>query len=151
MINTKWNGKCRSIVGCISVILAVNLVEATLSDSYEMSEGEMVAIQLNIYGQTKWKTSIEQNDAPFLAHYNKEDDYIVVQIYGATDKIQPARDMIDLLRRLLDKDFIPWVKNVHDVDMIPNDVKFIYRNRTEEGMRQILYWQNGKFIFPVNE
>lgn len=151
MLNFNDRGKYISIIGCIVFVFAMNLAEATLSDTYEMPEGDMVALQLNIYGQTKWKTITEQHDAPFFAYYNRTDDYIVVQIYGAKDKVQPARDMIDLLRKLLDKDFIPSIKNIHSIDMIPNDVKIIYRNRTEEGMRQILYWQNGKYIFPTDE
>lgn len=151
MIRFNNSIKIMSFICCIIFIFTINSAEATLTDTYELAEGDMVAIQLNIYGQTKWKTIIDQHDAPFFAYYNRTDDYIVVQIYGAKDKVQPARDMIELLRKLLDKDFIPSIKNIHDIEMIPNDIKIIYRNRTEEGMRQILYWQNGKFIFPTNE
>jgi hypothetical protein len=141
----------RPIILCIILVFAVNFASAALSDTYEMSEGDMAAMQLSLYGQSKWKSIVEQYDAPFLAYYNRTDDRIVVQIYGTKDKVQPARDMIDLLRKLLDKDFIPSLKNIQNIDLIPNDIKLIYRNRTEEGMREILYWENGKFIFPINE
>ncbi|MGB3340472.1 MAG: hypothetical protein WBB37_03210 [bacterium] len=151
MISLNQGKKYGPIISCIILVFAINVAAAALSDTYEMSDGDMAAMQLNLYGQSKWKSIIEQYDAPFLAYYNRTDDRIVVQIYGTKDKVQPARDMIDLLRKLLDKDFIPSLKNIQNIDLIPNDIKLIYRNRTEEGMREILYWENGKFIFPINE
>jgi len=129
----------------------MNFAGAALSDTYEMSEGDMAAMQLNLYGQSKWKSIIEQYDAPFLAYYNRSDDRIVVQIYGSKDKIESARNVIDAMRKLFDNDFIPSIKNIQSIDLIPNDIKIIYRNRTEEGMREILYWQNGSFVFPINK
>lgn len=151
MILFNQGNKYGPIISCIILVSAINVAAAVLSDTYEMSDGDMAAMQLNLYGQSKWKSIIEQYDAPFLAYYNRIDDRIVVQIYGTKDKVQPARDMIDLLRRLLDNDFIPSLKNIQNIDLIPSDIKLIYRNRTEEGMREILYWQNGKFVFPINE
>jgi hypothetical protein len=151
MMRFNQGNEYRPIISCIILVFAVNFASAALSDTYEMSEGDMAAMQLSLYGQSKWKSIVEQYDAPFLAYYNRTDDKIVIQIYGSTDKVESARNVIDWIRKLLDEDFIPSIKNIQDIDLIPNDITIIYRNRTEEGMRKILYWQNGKFIFPINE
>lgn len=151
MTHLKQMKTYRSVMTCIIFVLSVNIGAAALSDAYELSEGDMTAIQLNLYGQSKWKSYVEQYDVPFLAYYNQNDNKIVIQIYGSKDKVQPARDAIDLIRKLLDQDFIPSLKNIQNIELIPGDIKLIYRNRTEEGMREILYWENGKFIFPINE
>jgi hypothetical protein len=132
-------------------IAGINIASAALSDTYELSEGDMAALQLNIYGQSKWRSAVEQYDAPFLAYYSETDGNITIQIFGSQDKVESARNVIDWMRGLLDKDFIPSMKNNHGIDMIMNDIKIIYRNRTEEGMRKILNWQHGKYVFPINE
>jgi len=133
------------------LFLTVDMGSAALSDTYELSEGDMVAIQLNFYSLSKWKTIIEQYDAPFLAYYDQANDRIIIQIYGTKERVEDAKQMIDQVRKLLANDFIPYLKNIHEIDMNTNDIRVIYRNRTEEGMRKILIWEHGKFKFPINE
>ena len=135
---------------CIFIFFIVNLSSAALSDTYELSEGDLVAIQLNAHSQSKWQDIIEQYDAPFLAYYDQTDDIVVIQVYGTKDRIDAAKDMIDQVRKLLVNDFIPYLKNIHEIDMNTNDIRMIYRNRTEEGMRKILIWEYGKFLFPTD-
>jgi len=135
---------------CIFIFFIVNLSSAALSDTYELSEGDLVAIQLNAHSQSKWQDIIEQYDAPFHAYYDQTDDIVVIQVYGTKDRIDAAKDMIDQVRKLLVNDFIPYLKNIHEIDMNTNDIRMIYRNRTEEGMRKILIWEYGKFLFPTD-
>ncbi len=151
MINLNRSNNYKQIISCVILVLAIDFAVAALTDTYEMSEGDMAAMQLNLYGQSKWKSIVEQYDAPYLAYYSRTDNELVVQIYGSKDKVESARNVIDWMNKLLDKDFIPSMKNIHNIDLVPNDIKIIYRNRTEEGMRKILYWQHGKFVFPINE
>lgn len=136
---------------CIFIFFIVNLSSAALSDTYELSEGDLVAIQLNAHSQSKWQDIIEQYDAPFLAYYDQANDRIIIQIYGTKERVEDAKQMIDRVRKLLVNDFIPYLKNIHEIDMNTNDIRMIYRNRTEEGMRKILIWEHGKFKFPINE
>jgi len=146
------SSKSGGLMICIFIFFIVNLSSAALSDTYELSEGDMVAIQLNFYSLSKWQTIIEQYDAPFHAYYDRTDDKVVIQIYGTEDRIDAAKDMIDRVRKLLDNDFIPYLKNNQEIDLKPNnDVRIVYRNRIEEGFMKILIWEHGKFKFPINK
>jgi len=140
------------IICAFMLFLTVDMGSAALSDTYEFSQGDMAAIQLNFYSLSKWKTIIERYDAPFHAYYDQADDIVVIQIYGTEDRVDAARGMIDQLRDLLDNDFVPYLRNNQEIDLKPNgDVRIIYRNRTEEGFRRILIWEYGKFRFPSKE
>lgn len=140
------------IVCAVLLLIVVNFSSAALSDTYKLSEGDMVAIQLNFYSLSKWQTFIEQYDVPFHAYYDRTDDKVVIQVYGTEDRIDAAKDMIDRVRNLLDNDFIPYLKNNQEIDLKPNnDVRIVYRNRIEEGFMKILIWEHGKFRFPINK
>lgn len=142
----------RLMICAFMLFLAVDMGPAVLSDTYEFSQGDMAAIQLNFYSLSKWKTIIERYDVPFHAYYDQTDDIVVIQIYGTEDRVDAAREMIDQLRGLLDNDFVPYLRNNQEIDLKPNgDVRIIYCNRTEEGFRRILIWEYGKFRFPSKE
>ncbi len=140
------------MVSSFILFLTVVMGFAVLSDTYEFSQGDMAAIQLNFYSLSKWKNVIEQHNAPLHAYFDKADDIVIIQIYGTEDRVDAAREMINQLRDLLDNDFIPYLRNNQEIDLKPNkDVRIIYRNRTEEGFRKILIWEYGKFRFPSKE
>lgn len=140
------------IVYAVLLLIVVNFSFASLSDTYKLSEGDMVAIQLNFYSLSKWQDIIEQYDVPFHAYYDRTDDKVIIQVYGTKDRIDAAKDMIDQVRKLLADDFIPYLKNNQEIDLKPNnDVRIVYRNRIEEGFMKILIWEYGKFKFPINE
>lgn len=140
------------LVVCVSMlILMVNLPAAALSDTYQFSHGDVAAIQLNLYARTAWTTIVEQYDAPLLAVYDTTEGKFIINIYGAKDRTTVVQETIDQFRKLLKKDFIPYLKKMQDIDLKMSDVRIIYRNRNEEGAKEILIWENYEFNFPSDK
>jgi len=148
--NHKKNEPTRLLVYLVFLIVT-NLTAATLPFSYEFSVGDMAAIQLSLYAQAAWITTIRQYDIGLLAVYDKMGDRILIDIYGTSDRVETAQETIEKLLSLLDYDYIPYLKKIKAIELKNDDVKIIYRNRNEEGAKKILIWEKGKFKFPINE
>lgn len=135
------------------ILLAAGLAQAgvSLSDPATISKGEVAAIQLNLYARVAWMGINEQYDAPILVFYDKTDFKVTANIYGIRDGVEEARKMIDVYRNLIEVDFIPYLKRVHDIELKADDLRITYRNRNEEGGSELLLWDGGKFKFPVSK
>jgi hypothetical protein len=154
MVQTRW-GYIRSVgaLTAVSLLFGLNLAQAglQLSDNYQVSKGEMAAIQLTIYAPIAWLSALEQYDAPMLAFYDKTDFKIIANIYGVREGVEEARKIIEVYVNLLEVDFIPYLKRVQGIDLKPEDLRITYRNRNEEGIKELLIWDGGKYKFPVSK
>ena len=142
--------KLGGLIICVAMLLVVNLSAAALSDTYQFSEGDMVALRFNFYAQSKWKTIIDMYDIPFVAFYSSPPGKITVNIYGTKERVEDAQAAIQQMLNLLEDDFIPYMKNSEEIELKTTDVRFSYRNRNEEGVKEIILWENGQFKFPVD-
>jgi len=134
----------------VVAFLAASGLSAALSDPYPVSNGDMAAIQLNFYAPVAWQIIIEQYDAPIIAIYEKTESKILIDVYGTKDEVKTAQLTMDEFRNRLAMDFIPYFKKISGIELKNEDIKIIYRNRNEEGIKKILIWENGKYKFPIN-
>lgn len=143
----------RYLLICITAIfLLFTVIDAeTLDTECVLSEGDMAALQLNLYAQTAGKTLIEQHDAPLLAVYDESEGKMILNIYAAQNMLGKAQTAILQVTEFIEDDCIPYLQDSHAIRLDLADVKIHYRNRNEEGMKVILSWENGEFIFPGAE
>ncbi|MGQ9464361.1 MAG: hypothetical protein ACUVQ4_01460 [bacterium] len=66
------------------------------------------------------------------------------------EKADDAQKVIEHFRGLVKNEFIYFFKNNYAIliDEI-SEIKFVYRNRSEEGKKEIYLWEKGKYRFPV--
>lgn len=154
MVQMKW-GYFRSVGALTAVCLLFGISPAqaglVLSDNYQVTKGEMAAIQLTLYAPIAWLSTLEQYDAPILAYYDKTDFKIIANIYGVREGVEEARKVIEVYVNLLEVDFIPYLKRVQGIDLKPEDLRITYRNRNEEGVKELLIWDGGKYKFPISK
>jgi hypothetical protein len=137
---------------CVYGIILIALMSSgycgLLDEEIQISKGEMAAMQLNIYSQVVWKSIIDMYDAPLLATYDKVDAQVIVEIYGAQDKIGIAQSTIQQIAGRLKDEYIPYLKDTYNIDLAMYQIRIVYRNRNEEGSKVILRWENGEYKFP---
>lgn len=137
-------------IAILTVILVIACYSGNLDELLALSKGDMVSIQLNQYAYATWQISLAQFDVYLYSFFDRADSIIVVEIYGMKEKSDDAQKAIEHFRLLLKNDFIPFFKNNYriEVDEV-NDIKFVYRNRAEEGRRKIYIWEKGKYRYPI--
>jgi hypothetical protein len=128
-----------------------NLSATVLSEGYDLTEGDMVAMQLNPYAQVAWRTISVQYDVLLFAIYNKTTDKIILHIYGTQNEIKAVQRTIGVFIDLLTADFMPNLKKNLGIGLTIADVRIVYRDRNEEGAKKILIWDDGKFRYPIDE
>uniref|UniRef100_A0A7V1EHH1 Uncharacterized protein n=1 Tax=candidate division WOR-3 bacterium TaxID=2052148 RepID=A0A7V1EHH1_UNCW3 len=121
-----------------------------LDELLAVSKGDMAAMQLNFYASAAWQVSLLQFDIFLYSFFDRNDSTLIIELYGMKENPDEAQRAIEHFRSLVKTDFIPLFKNNYriDIDEI-NNIKFIYRNRSEEGKRIIYIWEKGKFRFPL--
>ncbi|MGQ9817518.1 MAG: hypothetical protein ACUVQ3_06190, partial [bacterium] len=89
-------------------------------------------------------------DVYLYSFFDRKDCTIVVELYGMKEKADDAQKVIEHFRGLVKNEFIYFFKNNYAIliDEI-SEIKFVYRNRSEEGKKEIYLWEKGKYRFPV--
>ncbi len=121
-----------------------------LDELLAVSKGDMAAIHLNFYASAAWQASLLQFDVFLYSFFDRKDSTIIIELYGMRESADEAQRAIEHFRGLVKTEFISLFKNNYriDIDEI-GDIKFIYRNRSEEGKRIIYIWEKGKYRFPL--
>jgi hypothetical protein len=137
---------------CIIGMSLLTVMHAeTLDAEYVWSNGDMAALQLNLFTQTAGKTLIEQHDAPLLVIYDESEGKMIFNMYASQNMLGAAQTAILQVTEFIADDCIPYLQNIYAIRLDMADVVIQYRNRNEEGMKVILIWENGEFIFPGTE
>jgi len=143
----------RYLIMCLTGVFLLFIVmhAETLDAEYVLSEGDMAALQLNLYVQTAGKTLIEQHDAPLLAVYDESEGKMILNMYASQNMVGRAQTAILQVTEFMEDECIPYLQHSYAIRLDLVDVKIHYRNRSEEGMKVVLSWENGEFIFPGAE
>jgi hypothetical protein len=132
-------------VGLVSMVQASNLNELIA-----VSKGDFASLQLNLYASAAWQVSLLQHDVFIFSFFDRGDSTMVIELYGMKEHSDDAQKVIENFRVLVKNEFIPFFKSSYGVmiDEI-NEIKFVYRNRSEEGRREIYLWEKGKYRYPM--
>ncbi|MGQ9665025.1 MAG: hypothetical protein ACUVUH_06820 [bacterium] len=135
----------------LSFFIMISFIQASnLNELIAISKGDMASIQLNLYAPANWQASLLQYDVYLYSFFDRKDCTIVVELYGMKEKADDAQKVIEHFRGLVKNEFIYFFKNNYAIliDEI-SEIKFVYRNRSEEGKKEIYLWEKGKYRFPV--
>lgn len=138
----------------VPVVLIAGLAlsaAAGLADLTALATGDVVALQLSLYAPVAWCNTVRSYDAPLVAHYDRKDGLVVVNIYGTRADMDFVRQLMDVYRNLVETDFIPYISQARDIPVQPADFRLTYQNRNEEGSKVLLIWEQGKFKFPLEK
>ncbi len=151
MTRTKVFGKLLLLLFSI-VVLYASAQATNLTELLAVSKGDMVSLQLNLFANAAWQISLLQYDVCFYSFFSRIDSTITIELYGMKEKSDDARKAIDQFRMLFKDEFIPFFKGNYGIviDEI-NEVKYVYRNRSEEGRKTIYLWEKGKYCYPVKK
>jgi len=122
-----------------------------LADLTALTAGDHVALQLSLYAPVAWQNTIRSYDAPFVAYFNRKDGLVVINIFGTRDDMEFVRQLMDTYRNLVETDFISYLSKSRELAVKPSDFRITYRNRNEEGIKELLIWEQGKFKFPLEK
>lgn len=145
------NKVVKTIFILLFFITTTNVIKASnLTELMAISKGDMASIQLNLYAPANWQTSLLQYDVYLYSFFDRGDSTIVVELYGMKEKADDAQKAIEHFRGLVKNEFIYFFKNNYAilVDEI-SEIKFVYRNRSEEGRKEIYLWKQGKYYYPI--
>lgn len=131
--------------------ITTNVIKASnLTELMAISKGDMASIQLNLYAPANWQTSLLQYDVYLYSFFDRGDSTIVVELYGMKEKADDAQKAIEHFRGLLKSEFINFFKNNYGIPIDEvSEIKFVYRNRSEEGRKEIYLWKQGKYYYPL--
>lgn len=123
---------------------------SNLTELLAVSKGDMASLQLNLYAPAAWQVSLLQYDVYLYSFFDRHDSTIVIELYGMKEKPDDAQKAMEHFRMLVKSEFIPFFKNTYGIaiDEI-NEIKFVYRNRSEEGRKAIYLWEKGKYRYPI--
>lgn len=141
----------KTIMLLIYFFIKLNFIPASnLNELMAISKGDMASIQLNLYAQANWPASLLQYDVYFYSFFDRNDSTIIVELYGMKEKGDDAQQAIEHFRGLLKNEFICFFKNNYSVPIDEiGEIKFVYRNRSEEGKKEIYLWEKGRYRYPV--
>lgn len=124
---------------------------AGLGDLTALTKGDIVAGQVTLYAWAAWQNTIRSYDAPLVAYYDTKRGMVVVNIFGTRDDMDFIRQLMEIYRNLIETDFIPYLSITREITINPNEFRITYRNRNEEGTKDLLIWEQGKFKFPLEK
>jgi len=131
---------------------AVNPPVSTLTELTAVSKGDMAAIQLNLYAPVCWRVSCEQYDVQIFAMFDRNKSKLVMDLYGLKDNVADAQAVISYFLTLMITDYFPFFKSATGIEIQKlTDLRIQYRNRSEEGRKIIIVWEEGKFKYPLNQ
>lgn len=131
-------------------LISLTLEAGALNELLAVSKGDMASLQLNLYAQCAWQVSLLQFDVYIYSFFDRQDSTIVIELYGMKERVDDAQKAIEHFKSLLKNDFIPFFKNNFRIEIDEvKEVKFVYRNRSEEGRKGIYIWEKGKYRFPL--
>ncbi len=132
------------------VVVVIAGYSANLGELLALSKGDMASIQLNQFAYAVWQVSLVQFDIYLYSFFDRSDSVIVVELYGRKEQVDDAQQAIEHFRLLIKNEFISFFKNNYHIEIDEiKELKLIYRNRSEEGRRQIYLWENGKYHYPL--
>ncbi len=124
---------------------------STLTELTAVSKGEMAAIQLDLYAPVCWRVHCEQYDVQIFAMFDRNKAKLVMDLYGLKDNVADAQVVINYFLTLLITDYFPFFKSATGIELQKlTDLRIQYRNRSEEGRKIIIVWEEGKFKYPLN-
>lgn len=134
----------------LAVLFFITTSSGSLSELIAVAKGDMAGLQLNHYAVTMWEASLKQYDVYLFSFFDKGTEKITVEIHGIDERIEKIRGVIEHFHNLIFNDFIPFLKTTYGIDIHRiNDLRILYRTRTEEGRRVLYLLEDGKFLFPV--
>ncbi|MGB9720460.1 MAG: hypothetical protein ACPL28_03130 [bacterium] len=140
----------RMIILLLSVFSLFFVQASNLDELLAVSKGDMASLQLNLYASAAWQVSLLQYDVFIYSFFDRRDTTIVIELYGMKERSDEAQRAIENFRMLVKNEFIPFFKNNYGIaiDEI-SEVKFVYRNRSEEGRKEVYLWEKGKYRYPL--
>jgi len=133
-------------------VLSAQTPASTLTELTAVSKGDMAAIQLNFYAPVSWRVSCDQYDVQIFAMFDKTRAKIVVDIYGLKDKVEDTQLVVAFFLNLIVNDYFPFFKSATGIEIQKlTDLRIQYRNRSEEGRKVIIIWEEGKYKYPLNQ
>ncbi|MEO0205308.1 MAG: hypothetical protein ABIL22_01385 [candidate division WOR-3 bacterium] len=145
----------KEIIKRICILLSFGYVfffvhASHLDELLALSKGDMASLQLNLYASAAWQVSLLQYDVFIYSFFDRKDTSIVIELYGMKEKVDDAQKAIENFRVLVKSEFIPFFKNNYGIALDEvNEIKFVYRNRTEEGRKEVYLWEKGKYRYPI--
>lgn len=154
MANAKVFGIVRffcAVVFLVFVLAAGSRAEV-LAELTAVSKGDMAAIQLNQYAPVAWNTIMVQYDVFIFAFFEKTSAKVNIEIYGIKTKVEEVQLIMETFRNLITGDFVPFFKTAYGIEINKlTELYLVYRNRSEEGRKKILVWEDGKYKFPLEK
>ena len=127
------------ILGSCSFVEAEN---KGLSQPYTVTAGEWLAYRLSEF----IRVHSDRLSAPALFNYDKKREVILVEIFGACESVDGARE--DLLKwcDFIQKIYIPYAKESYGLDLCVSDYIVVYYNKEASGWPEMIRMEEGKLL-----
>ncbi len=140
-----------SVILFLIYLLSTMVSASTLAEEYTIKKGDYIAMQMNFYSTAAWGSLVEQTNTYIFAYYDPLSNRVYVELYGINDTPEAAQAIMTQFLSVIRENFIPALKRWEGIELLANEFVILYRNRTEEGHRKILLWEDNKYKFPIGK
>jgi len=117
-----------------------------LSQPYTVTAGEWLAYRLS----ELVRVHSDRLSAPALFNYDRKKEVILVEMFGARESVEGAKE--DLLKwcDFIQKIYLPYAKKNYGIDLCMSDYIVVYYNREASGWPEMIRMEGGKLLLSQN-
>lgn len=118
------------------------LAADNLNKSYDWTRGDVAAMRVADLVRMR----PEMSSVPVLATYDESTKLITLTIAGSKNAVDPAKQSLDKLLKMLSSDVFPAIKKSMNVELTEADFTLVYVFRKTG--RQVVRRQGGTYVVP---
>jgi len=117
-----------------------------LSQPYTVTAGEWLVYRLS----ELVRVHSDRLSAPALFSYDKKREVILVEIFGAHESVEGAKE--DLLKwcDFIQKIYLPYAEKNYGLNLSMSDYIVVYYNREASGWPEMIRMEGGKLLLSQN-
>lgn len=116
-----------------------------LSQPFELTVGDWVANRI----ESKFLINQDHFSAPTHVSYDKENNVILVEIYGGRGDVSRARESLLKWWDFIKNSLIPHIKNSYNIELLELDFTVVYYDSNRNGeWKEIIRMEEGRLLLP---
>ena len=134
------------VAACLSAI-PVGLSAAGLDESFTVSKGDWVALQL--WQEVATRNAMRNEFAPTATYYASESKKVFAEVYGQRSTVEGARGSLTRYEVFISSVFNPSVKSRYGLALTMQDYVLVYYNRRHSGApKEVVRLTGGQYVVP---